>query len=247
MTGRRGLLLLLLAILLPVLPAFAAGPDLFAEANAAYGRGDFKTAAKLYNESLGQQQDENAWYNLGNAYFRLDDPGRAALAYERTLVLSPGHPEAASNLRLVRQKTGARVPDPTFWQIVLSAVPPAAANGLALGIAWLGFAWAGVALWRRTGRGGVIGGALVVALALTYSIGLLWWRAQLAHTSVVVAASVQARNDPFELAKNSETLPAGTRLKRLTEAQVNGAHLYELPTGSKRWISSGGIESLIAR
>ncbi len=227
------------------LPLHAAPADLFSEANAAYARADFKTAAKLYQQSLSQRQDENVWYNLGNTYFRLEDFGHAALAYERTLVLSPGHPEAAANLRFVRQKTGARADDPTFLQHALGVVPPAAGNWLAIGICWLGFAWAGSALWRRTGWDGIIGGTLIIALGLTYAAGILWWRNHLAHTGIVVAASVQARNDPFDVAKNSETLPAGTRLRRLTESQVNGAHLYVLPSGSQRWISSGGIDALI--
>jgi tetratricopeptide (TPR) repeat protein len=241
----RAVLATLLLLLLP-LSLHAATPDLFAEANAAYARADFRAAAKLYSKSLTQRQDENAWYNLGNAYFRLDDLGHAALAYERALVLSPGHPEAAANLRFVRQKSGARAADQTFLQHVLGAVPAAAANWLAIGVCWLGFLWAGLSLWRRTGLGGLLGGGLVLALGLAYAAGILWWRNNLIHTGIVVAASVQARNDPFDVAKNSEMLPAGTRLKRLTESQVNGAHLYQLPSGSQRWISSGGIDSLIS-
>src|SRR5690242_11425293 len=102
----RGLLCSLVLLLLAVSSHAAAPADLFAEGNAAYGRGDFKSAVKLYGDYIKTHKDENAFYNLGNAYFRLDDLGRAALAYEQALVLSPGHAEAAANLRFVRQKTG---------------------------------------------------------------------------------------------------------------------------------------------
>lgn len=236
---------LLLALLELALPGHADDPNFFAQANEAYGRGDFKAAASLYNQSLARHPEENAWYNLGNAYFRLEDYGRAALAYERTLILSPGHSEAAANLRFVRQKTGARAADPTVLETILGAVPMAAAIWLAIGICWLGFAWGGVALWRRSGIGGVIGGALVVALGLAYAGGTLWRGNRLMHTGIVVAASVQARHDPFDTSKDPEVLSAGTRVRRLTESKVNGAQLYELPSGTQRWISEGGIDSLI--
>jgi len=236
---------LLLALLGLALPGHADDPNFFGQANEAYGRGDFKAAVNLYNQSLAKHPEENAWYNLGNAYFRLEDYGRAALAYERTLILSPGHSEAAANLRFVRQKTGARAADHTVLETILGAVPAAAANWLAIGICWLGFAWGGMALWRRSGVGGVIGGSLVVALGVAYAGGILWHRTRLVHTGIVVAASVQARHDPFDTSKDPEVLSAGTRVRRLTEAQVNGAHLYELPVGTQRWISSGGIDPLI--
>jgi tetratricopeptide (TPR) repeat protein len=241
----RGLLCSLLLLLLAV-SSHAAPPDLFAEANAAYGRADFKKAVNLYGEYLQTHKDENALYNLGNAFFRLGDLGHAALAYEQALVLSPGHAEAAANLRFVRQKSGARVMEPTLLEIVLGTVPPAAANWLAIGVCWLGFLWSGLALWRRSGLGGIIGGGLVIVLGLSFAGGLLWYRGRLLHTGIVVAASVEAHNDPFDTGKDTEKLSAGTRVRRLSETKVNGAYLYELPSGSKRWISSGGIDAIIA-
>ena len=47
------------------------------------------------------------FYNLGNAWFRKGDPGRAILQYERALALDRQHPEAQANLHLVRDEARA--------------------------------------------------------------------------------------------------------------------------------------------
>src|SRR6266478_1727312 len=73
----------------------------FAKANQEYAAGDFKAAIDDYEELVRSGRDTpNLFYNLGNAYFRKNDFGRAILSYERALALDPHHPEAEANLRI---------------------------------------------------------------------------------------------------------------------------------------------------
>src|SRR5881628_3514737 len=80
----------------------------FAKANAEFVAGNFAGAISGY-ESLVKQHQWNAspFYDLGNAYFRTGDLGRAILNYERALALDPAHPEARANLQLVRDQSRA--------------------------------------------------------------------------------------------------------------------------------------------
>jgi tetratricopeptide (TPR) repeat protein len=80
----------------------------FARANADYASGKFKNAIDGY-ESLVKagQWNPSLFYNLGNAYFRTEDFGRAILNYERALALDPVQPEAKANLQLVRDRARA--------------------------------------------------------------------------------------------------------------------------------------------
>src|SRR4051812_16202189 len=72
----------------------------FAKASQEYAGGDFKAAIADYEELVRSGQDTpNVFYNLGNAFFREKDFGRAILNYERALALDPQHPEAQANLR----------------------------------------------------------------------------------------------------------------------------------------------------
>ncbi len=57
--------------------------------------------------SRAGQWNPALFYNLGNAYFRTGDLGRAILNYERALALDPSQPEARANLQLARDQARA--------------------------------------------------------------------------------------------------------------------------------------------
>src|SRR5438552_2062994 len=80
----------------------------FAIANQEYAAGDFKAAIQDYEELVRSGHDSpNLFYNLGNAYFRQKDFGRAILNYERAIALDSRHPEAQANLRIARDEARA--------------------------------------------------------------------------------------------------------------------------------------------
>ena len=80
----------------------------FAKANQDYSEGHFQQAADGYQNLVNTgERSANLFYNLGNAWFRLRNFGEAILNYERALALDPHHPEAAANLRLVRDEARA--------------------------------------------------------------------------------------------------------------------------------------------
>src|SRR5947207_12573415 len=80
----------------------------FDKANQEYAQGHFKAAIDGY-EALARsgQWSANVFYDLGNAYFRTGDFGRAILNYERSLALERHHPEAAANLQIARDEARA--------------------------------------------------------------------------------------------------------------------------------------------
>src|SRR5438046_7752180 len=86
-----------------------AQPDAqFAKANKEYAQGHFKEAIAGYEALVRPGQwNANLFYDLGNAYFRTGDFGRAILNYERALALDPHHPEAAANLQIARDEARA--------------------------------------------------------------------------------------------------------------------------------------------
>src|SRR5919197_1709802 len=80
--------------------AFAQPAADFTKATQEYAQGHFKEAISGYEALVrAGQLSANLFYDLGNAYFRTGDFGRAILNYERALALEPHHPEAQANLR----------------------------------------------------------------------------------------------------------------------------------------------------
>ncbi len=88
--------------------AFAQLDSDFAKANQDYAQGNFKEAISGYKTLVGSGQwSANLFYDLGNAYFRTGDFGRAILNYERALALERHHPEATANLQIARDEARA--------------------------------------------------------------------------------------------------------------------------------------------
>lgn len=75
------------------------------DASQAYASGDMRHAADLYAAIVKQVPDDaDAWFRLGNARFRLQQPEEAVAAYERAIQIKPDHARALYNLGVVRLK-----------------------------------------------------------------------------------------------------------------------------------------------
>lgn len=87
-----------------------AGDDLVARADSAYINDDFQSAVALYSaaiDSLGPSAER--YYNLGNAWFRLEKPGLAIVNYERALRLDPDNADVRENLEFVNSRLTDRI------------------------------------------------------------------------------------------------------------------------------------------
>ena len=94
--------------------AFAQPDSQFNKANQQYAQGHFKEAIAGYEALVHEGQwNANLFYDLGNAYFRTRDFGRAILNYERALALDQHHPEATANLQIARDESRALELQPT--------------------------------------------------------------------------------------------------------------------------------------
>ncbi len=217
----------------------AAWASDFEDANAAFAAGKFEDARRGYERALGDGWQTGALINLGNTYFRMENPGRAILNYERVLALSPGHPDARANLNFVREKSGAKIPTPAWYEVALDAVPSTVAPWLAISLAWLGWLWAGAALLRRSGAAGIVGGSLLVVIAATYGGALLWHGERRALDAIVLEQS-DARREPADRATLTEAVAEGSKVSVVSE---HGAWTFaRLPGGQTGWLKSSAVE-----
>jgi len=95
-----------LAMLIYLLPAFAGGIDtLYTRANEEYDKELYTNAVEDYLQIIqnGYESPE-VYYNLGNAYFKLDDYPSAILYYEKAKKLAPNDEDINFNLKVVNTK-----------------------------------------------------------------------------------------------------------------------------------------------
>jgi tetratricopeptide (TPR) repeat protein len=74
-------------------------------ADSAYAAADYAAAIHIY-EQLIAAHGESApiYYNLGGAYYKMDDIAHSILNYERCLLIEPSNSDAKFNLELARAK-----------------------------------------------------------------------------------------------------------------------------------------------
>ncbi|HUF76179.1 MAG TPA: tetratricopeptide repeat protein [Longimicrobiales bacterium] len=235
--------------------AASAQGELFEQGNQLYQQEDFAGAIDAYQAVLSAGWEGAALhYNLGNAYFKTGELGRAILEWERALVLEPGDPDALANLELARSLTADAVePLPRFWLFALvdwwvTLIPRALLRGLVAG-AWLALA-AGIGLRVLTrgegaarwgGRVAVASGVLVLVLGtnlLVRELGI-----GRAERAVVLADAVPVRSAPAD--QDDLTLfeiHEGTRV-RIDQRAGEWAEIV-LDDGKVGWVPVGVFEEI---
>lgn len=103
--------LVFLTFILGGFSVFSQNPDdLIREANEAYSRSEYSHAIELYEQVLALDlAAPELYYNLGNAYFKNNRPGRAVLNYERAVRLDPSNENILHNLNVARSRLVDRV------------------------------------------------------------------------------------------------------------------------------------------
>ena len=210
-TGARAVLALATATLLTVTSApvpLHAQDELFEEGNRLYQQEDYQGALANYlriREAGFESPDLH--YNIGNAYFKANELGRAILYYERARRLAPNDADILANLELARALGADEiVPLPRFWLFrVGSWWMNLFPRSLLIGLTAAGYLMAagavvmlvlrlGAAAWAR--RAAVAGGIAVLVLGTTLTVretGL----GQPRH-GVVLAAEVGVQSAPSD-------------------------------------------------
>jgi tetratricopeptide (TPR) repeat protein len=228
----------LIVCVLVVSPAFARADADFAKANQAYAQGQFKEAISGYESLIrAGQSSANVFYDLGNAYFRTGDFGRAILSYERALALERHHPEATANLQIARDEAHALEIQPSWTERYLQF---ASVNQYSIAAAiafWLGvFAVVGMVFARRRSSTRML---LLVCCLLVLAVALcaiytLERGSKGAALAIVTAKDVQARLATADTANSVLALPAGSEVKILS---TRGDWIYAaLPNNLRGWI-----------
>jgi tetratricopeptide (TPR) repeat protein len=92
------------------MPVEEAAADAMRTANGLYESGQFGQAAQVYEQLVDQGYVDTAlFYNLGNAYYKQGDPGRAIINYRRAQRFAPRDRDIQANLALARAQTVDRV------------------------------------------------------------------------------------------------------------------------------------------
>lgn len=133
-------------------PPHDAGAAWFDTGRAAYAAGRFEEAAAAFRRATHAAWSPGALHNLGNAEWRLGNPGEAILAWERALWLSPRSRDARASLRYARSVKRLQGPELTWYEVCSTWLPAAVWAWLAALSFWGAAAMAflpGLRRWRK--------------------------------------------------------------------------------------------------
>jgi tetratricopeptide (TPR) repeat protein len=230
--------------------------EMMTTANKLYEEGQFEQAAQGYQQLVDQGFNDSALlYNLGNAYFKQGDYGRAILNYRRAEQLAPRDPDIEANLYLARAQTIDQLEDVANDEGFFSSVVKLTQGWLtldelakaALGL-WVVFALLLIA-FTSSKKGSTLreslGYVLVVTLFLmTVGIVGLGSRLYLENTrpeAVVVAHEVNVTSGPGSQYVTEFTLHGGTEVS-LVENRENWVRLALASGELQGWVPAGAVE-----
>ncbi len=100
---------------------------LFQQGNQLYQKGSYREAAEKYQKILEQGYESGALYfNLGNVYYKLKQPGLSRLYYERARKFLKNDEALKTNMQLLRMRLVDKIASPpefilsVWWKDVLN-------------------------------------------------------------------------------------------------------------------------------
>src|SRR6266478_9865362 len=224
---------------------FAQGEIEFEKANQEFAQGHFKEAISSYEALIRDGQwSANIFYDLGNAYFRTKDFGRAILNYERALALDRHHPEAKANLQIARDEARALELQPSRLERYLQLASANQYSVVAAVAFWLMiFAFAAMFFARRRSA------ALALSVCCLFVSAFAAWAVYVLERgnegralAIIIGKDVQARLATADTANSVLALPPGSEIKILS---TRGDWTYAaLPNDLRGWIPAKHAEQV---
>lgn len=231
-------------------------PDsLWNAANEAYAQGNWDAAIQNYQAIVdASMESAPLWCNMGSAWYKSGNLGKAILCYERALKLDPSYDDAVYNLDLLNSqkidriesvpelilvtwmKKLGRTLDSNSWAVCFLVF-----LALSLAMALL-FVLGSSVNSRRIGFFAGVVFVLVTCASLSFSI---WQKNEYMKTdsAIVLRPVSSVKSSPSgDSAKDLFVLHEGTKVKVLDN--VGGWSNIELSNGNQGWVPSTDIENI---
>ncbi|MGF1656537.1 MAG: SH3 domain-containing protein [Verrucomicrobiales bacterium] len=212
----------------------------FEQGVTAYEEEKYREATGFFLQDLKENgPDALTETFLGNAYFRMNEGGRAALHYERALLIDPSYSLAQSNLQLIRSKLGSQVAEPYWQERLFQALSPRWMwVMLCLGFWSTSFALGRWAFGHRRFRWVLLISGLLLISASTIPL-LAQSQLNAREFAVILPNSSPARHAPALSARTMTGLAAGSRVEIIAER--GSWSFVRTPSGREGWLPTGHL------
>ena len=243
-----------LIYILVLLSQVAFAQSKFAQANELYQKGKYTEAAEGYENILAEKKESpELYFNLGNAYYKMNKIARSIFNYEKALLLDPNYKDARTNLGYANKMAVDHlkvVPKAGFSQILYRysnayhydtwAWATVVCSFLFLA-GFAGYYFSGTTLLKRLFFGGMM--AMLAGIAITIFAAVYIRAAQAQkHPAIVFAEVVAVKGEPNANAEDAFILHEGTKVEVLEK--LDNWKKIQLPDDTQGWIPSASIREL---
>lgn len=246
---------ILLIMLLATLTGYASGQrDNVFKANKAYSDGAYSTAVEFYKKVVDAGfESPELFYNLGNAYFKLNDYANAILWYERAKRIDPGNEDIDFNLNVANTKISDKIePLPEMFYkrwfnglVRLFSVDAWAAmcivmfiTGLLCGVLYLA---SHVLVLRKIGFWLGLGLLFFSVISLIFA----WSGYSFTKTTseaIVFAPTITVKSSPDEKSTDLFVVHEGTKVRLMDN--ISGWYEIRIANGSVGWLPATSLEKI---
>jgi tetratricopeptide (TPR) repeat protein len=219
--GLRFLVLVLLSIGFYDRSLAADPSSAFEAANKFYYAGKFTEAVAAYENILYSGQKSAAlYYNLGNAYFKSGQIGKAIGVYREAEKMTPRDPDIRANLQFARNQIQGPTLAPSRAQRVLGKLTLNEWTILATTSLWLCFVILALREWRPNLKRPVrlyLSASAIATVLLFACVTLSWRENRSTRTAIALGRDVPVRRGPLEDASVAFTVHDGAELRVLDQ------------------------------
>jgi tetratricopeptide (TPR) repeat protein len=223
---------------------------LFDEANRLYTSGNYEQSVEKYHEIIHNGYESGALYfNLGNAYYKLERIGESILYYEKALKLTPGDEALQRNLQIAQLRTVDKIePIPNlfielWWIKAINLLSLNAFSWLSLiTFSCLALFTALFLVFRKDGfRYPIWIFAICFIVFLLLFLGKIYDNEN-NRFGVVMAKTVSVVSEPAISSTEMFILHEGTKVK--INRALEGWYEISLADGKTGWLQTEGIAQI---
>ena len=227
---------------------------LWERGNQSYIDGDYAAAVTAYQaiENRGYSSSR-LYYNMGNAYYKQGQIGRAILYYNRALVVSPSMDDARHNLEIAEAQTKdniAVVPEfflNRYMRTLRSAISCSAWS--AMSVTFFGVMLLFLLIFllgsrikvRKVGFYGAVVSLLLFVVVTIFGVSA---RNSIIDrpAAIVMSSAISVKSSPDRAATDLFVLHEGTKVE--VSSEVDGWSEITIADGKKGWTESAHLERI---
>ncbi|MES2681082.1 MAG: tetratricopeptide repeat protein [Bacteroidota bacterium] len=225
--------------------------DLLREAEKAYDSKNYKAAIASYEKLIADgYKSYQLYYNLGNAYYRNNDLGKAIYCYELARKINPNDEDVRINIGIASAKTIDKIDSKENFFIsavksnLLSSFTTdtwarfTIAALLFSAILFFVFVNSGILIVKRVSF--LLSCILAITFVVTYFLGYSALKSKIENKfAIITSKEIKIMNEPTSSASSKFSLHEGTKIRVV---ENNGDWiLIKLDNGNEGWVKVSDV------